>query len=210
VNAKSAATYDQERCVMMTPEQERQYIQQARRDPRAFAPIYDHYFPRVHAYVCYRVHDAQNAEDIVADTFLRAIGNLKRFRWRTGHSFAAWLFRIAHNLVVDHYREHRRVVLPLVSENGLAEPASEAPLPEEALAQQEAFEQVRTLVATLSPRRQEIVTLRFYGGLRNREIARVLGLDERTVAAHLCRALQDLERKCTAPTETELATEAAT
>jgi RNA polymerase sigma-70 factor (ECF subfamily) len=195
---------------VMTSVQERQYIQQARTDPRAFAPIYDHYFPRVHAYVCYRVHDPQHAEDIVADTFLKAIRNLRRFKWRSDHSFAAWLFRIAHNLVVDHYREHKRFVLALVSEDSLAEPASEAPLPEEALAQQEAFEQVRTLVATLSPRRQEIVTLRFYAGLRNREIARVLGLGERTVAAHLCRALQDLERKYTATTKTELATEVVT
>jgi DNA-directed RNA polymerase specialized sigma24 family protein len=60
----------------------------------------------------------------------------------------------------------------------------------------------------LSPRRQEVVTLRFYGGLRNREIARVLGLDERTVAAHLCRAIQDLEGMCAAQTRTGLVTEA--
>jgi RNA polymerase sigma-70 factor (ECF subfamily) len=195
---------------MMTPEQEREYIHQARTDPHAFAPIYDHYFPRVHAYVCYRVHEPQDAQDIVADVFFRAIRNLKRFKWRNNHSFAAWLFRIAHNLVVDHYRKHKYAALSLVSEDGLAEPASEAPLPEEALAQQEAFQQIRALIATLSPRRQEIVTLRFYGGLRNYEIARVLGLDERTVAAHLCRALQDLELKYAAPTQPELVTEAAT
>jgi RNA polymerase sigma factor (sigma-70 family) len=195
---------------MMTPEQEREYIRQARTDPRAFAPIYDHYFPRVHAYVCYRVHEPQDAQDIVADVFFRAIRNLKRFKWRNDHSFAAWLFRIAHNLVVDHYRNHKYAALSLVSEDGLAEPASEAPLPEEALAQQEAFQQIRALIATLSPRRQEVITLRFYGGLRNYEIARVLGLDERTVAAHLCRALQDLERRYAAPTKPELVTEAAT
>ena len=79
----------------------------------------------------------------------------------------------------------------------------------DALAQQEAFEQMRSLIATLSPRRQEVITLKFYAGLRNREIARVLGLDERTVAAHLCRALRDLEQ-CVAPANPELATEAAT
>jgi len=116
----------------------------------------------------------------------------------------------ANNLVVDHYRKHKYAALSLVSGDGLAEPASEAPLPEEALAQQEAFQQIRALIATLSPRRQEVITLRFYGGLRNYEIARLLGLDERTVAAHLCRALQDLERRYAAPTQPELATEAAT
>jgi RNA polymerase sigma factor (sigma-70 family) len=195
---------------MMTPDQEREYIRQACTDPRAFAPIYDHYFPRVHAYVRYRVYDLQDAQDIIADVFFRAIRNLKRFRWRNTNSFAAWLFRITHNLVMDYGRQHRRVGFSLAPEDGLVEAVDQAPLPEDALAQQEAFQQMRALIATLSPRRQEVVTLRFYGGLRNREIARVLGLRERTVAAHLCRALQDLERKYPAPTKSELVTEAAT
>jgi RNA polymerase sigma-70 factor (ECF subfamily) len=195
---------------MMTPDQESEYIRQARTDPRAFAPLYDHYLPRVHAYVCYRVYDPQDAEDIISDVFLKAIRHLRRFKLRSNHSFAAWLFRIAHNRVADYGRQRKRVGLVLEIEEGLVELADPAPLPEDALAQQEAFEQMRALIATLSPRRQEVITLRFYGGLRNYEIARVLGLSERTVAAHLCRALQDLERSYTAPTQAKLAREAAT
>jgi RNA polymerase sigma-70 factor (ECF subfamily) len=195
---------------MMTPDQERECIQQARTDPRAFAPIYDHYFPHVYAYVCHRVYDRQDAEDIIADVFFRAIQNLKRFKWRSSHSFAAWLFRIAHNLVMDYFRQRRRAGPSLESDDSQVEVVDQAPLPEDALAQQEVFQQMRALIATLSPRRQEVITLRFYGGLRNCEIARVLGLRERTVAAHLCRALQDLERKYAAPTKSELVTEAAT
>ena len=61
---------------MMTPDQEHECVQRARKDPRAFAPLYDHYFPRVHAYVRYRVFDLQDAEDIIADVFYRAIRNL--------------------------------------------------------------------------------------------------------------------------------------
>ena len=194
---------------MMTSEQERECIRQARADARAFAPLYDHYFPRVHAYVFYRVYEPQDAEDIIADVFVRAIRNLKRFQWRHAHSFAAWLFRIAHNLVVDYARQRKRVGLPLETEGSQMEWADPAPLPEDALAQQEAFQHMRALIATLSPRRQEVIALRFYAGLRNSEIARVLGLDERTVAAHLCRALQDLEHKYAAPAEPERVTEAA-
>jgi RNA polymerase sigma-70 factor (ECF subfamily) len=195
---------------MMTPEQERECIRQARVDPRAFASLYDHYFPRVYAYVCYRVYDPQDAEDIIAEVFYRAIRHLKRFKWRNAQSFAAWLFRIAHNQVVDHIRQHNRAGLSIDAEDSLAEWSDQAPSPEEALTQQEAFQQMRALIATLSPRRQEVITLRFYGGLRNSEIARVLGLDERTVAAHLCRALRDLEFKYAAPAQPEWATEAAT
>lgn len=193
----------------MTPEQERETIQQAQADPQAFARLYDHYFPRIHAYVCYRVHSPQDAEDIIATVFLRAIRQLKRFRWRNGGSFAAWLFRIAHNLVVDHYRRHKRVALPLEPGEDLADLASRAPLPEEVLTQQETFRQMRELIATLSPRRQEIITLRFFGGLRNHEIAAILGLDERTVAAHLSRGLQDLQRRYAADVRSEAMAEIA-
>jgi RNA polymerase sigma factor (sigma-70 family) len=181
----------------MTPEQERRYIQQAQTDPQAFVHLYDHYFPRIHAYVCYRVHSLQDAEDVIADTFFRAIRELKRFKWRNAGSFAAWLFRIAHNRVVDHYRQYERAAVSSEPDENLVDLASRAPLPEEVLAQQETFRQMRGLIATLSPRRQEVITLRFFGGLRNNEIADVLGLDEHTVAAHLSRGLQDLRGRAT-------------
>jgi RNA polymerase sigma factor (sigma-70 family) len=111
---------------------------------------------------------------------------------------------------MDYHRQRRRAGLSLEPEESVVGIVDQAPLPEDAVAQQEVFEQMRALIATLSPRRQEVVTLRFYGGLRNREIARVLGLSERTVAAHLCRALQDLERSYPASTRSKLVTEVAT
>lgn len=194
----------------MTPTQERDFIRQAQRDPRAFAPLYDRYFPRVHAYVCYRVYDPHDAEDLIADVFCQAIAHLKRFKWRSVHSFSAWLFGIAHNRVVDYIRQRKRAGGVLEPQEDPAKWADRSLMPEEALAQQEAFQQMRALIATLSPRRQEVITLRFYGGLRNKQIARVLGLDERTVAAHLCRALRDLERQYTAPAQQEPLAEAVT
>jgi len=195
---------------MITPDQEREYIRQARTDPSAFGPLYDHYFPRVHAYVCYRVYNPQDAEDVIADVFFKAIRSLERFRWRTHYSFAAWLFRIAHNLVVDYGRQRARDGSSLDPEDGLTQVADQAPLPEDLLVRQERFHQMQALIATLSPRRQEVVTLRFYAGLRNREIARVLGLGERTVAAHLSRALRDLESRYAALNPLEMVTEVET
>jgi RNA polymerase sigma-70 factor (ECF subfamily) len=183
----------------MTPEQEHSYIQQAREDPRAFVHLYDAYFPRVHAYVRYRVHNFQDAEDIIAEVFLKAMRGLQGFKWRNRHSFAAWLFRTAHNLVVDYYRRNERIAIALDPKarapEGLGRRRSREPLPEEALTQQETFQHMRDLVTTLSPRRQEVITLKFFGGLRNKEIADILDLDERTVASHLSRGLQDLRDK---------------
>ena len=193
----------------MTLEQEYEYIQQAQKDLRAFMHLYDHYFPRIHAYVCYRVHNSQDAEDLIADTFFKAIRKLGSFKWRNEGSFAAWLFCIAHNLIVDYYRQREWTVLSLETSDSLTKPTSQASLPEVVLTQQETFRQVRALIATLSPRRQEVITLKFFGGLRNHEIANILGLDERTVASHLSRGLRDLERRYTAQVQSEVMAEAA-
>ena len=187
----------------MTPEQEYDYIQQAQKTPVAFVHLYDHYFPRIHAYVRYRVQNVQDAEDLIADTFFEAIRKLGHFEWRHQGSFAAWMFRITHNLIADYYRKYRAVALLLDASDTVAELTSCAPLPEDLLTQEETFQSIRTLLVTLSPRRQEIVTLKFFGGLRNCEIADILGLDERTVASHLSRGLQDLQRSYTAQRRSE-------
>jgi RNA polymerase sigma-70 factor (ECF subfamily) len=192
----------------MKPEEERACVERARDDPRAFVLLYDHYFPRVHDYVHYRVSDRQDAEDVIAEVFLKALRELPHFQWHHRNSFAAWLFRIAHNLVVDTYRQHEQEDVAPTPPERLSDAAlqdavplsSRAPQPEQALARQETFDHMRTLVSTLSPRRQEVVTLRFFGGLRNKEIAQVLNLDERTIASHLSRGLQDLRDRYTAPT----------
>ncbi|MFO7917865.1 MAG: sigma-70 family RNA polymerase sigma factor [Anaerolineae bacterium] len=178
----------------MDPKQERALLRRARNDPQALRALYDHYFPKVYAYTSYRVGRVQDAEDIVADVFLTAVDKLDMFRWRGEGSFAAWLFRIARNRVSDFYRRGRG------SEEGVALEdlpclASSALLPADAIARKERFAHLRRLIDTLSPRRREVILLRFFGGLRNKEIAALLELDERTVASHLCRGLRDLHRQ---------------
>lgn len=173
---------------------ERQLVERARRDRDAFRELYQRYFPRVYAYIAYRVGRRQDAEDLTADVFLRALNGLVRFEDRGPGAFAAWLFRIAHNLVQESYRRRGTApeALPL---DQLPDLAGHALLPEEALLRKEQFAVLRCLVGTLSPRGREVVLLKFFGELRNREIATLLGLDERTVGAYLSRALQELNRK---------------
>jgi RNA polymerase sigma-70 factor (ECF subfamily) len=204
----------------MKPDEERMYIQQARADPRAFVQLYDHYFPRIHAYVRYRVCGQQDAEDIIAEVFLKAMRGLSGFKWRHENSFAAWLFRIAHNLIADYYRRREQVEIVEIAlnpgasvsgngSNGMATLTSHAVRPEEALTQQETFQQMRSLIETLSPRRREVITLRFFGGLPNKEIADILDLDERTIASHLSRGLRDLRDRYTAQTSLRVLEEAS-
>jgi len=179
----------------LNPERERQWVERAQQgDAEAFRHLYTLYFPRVYASVAYRVGDAQDTQDLVSEVFLKVVEDLGRFEWRGPGSFAAWLFRVAHNLVSDHHRRHRRRAKPLPLD-ALPEVQTNTGLPDDAALRKEAFSRLHELINTLSPRRQEVITLRFFAGLRNREIAEVLGLDERTVASHLCRGLEDLHRK---------------
>ena len=68
-------------------------------------------------------------------------------------------------------------------------------LPDEAVLRKEQFTRLHSMISSLSPRRQEVISLKFFAELRNKEIAEILGLDERSVASHLSRALDDLQKK---------------
>ncbi|MEZ4672398.1 MAG: sigma-70 family RNA polymerase sigma factor [Anaerolineae bacterium] len=174
------------------PDEERILISQLAQNPNAFRQLYQHYFPRVFAYVAYRVGTKQEAEDLTATTFMKVIEAISRFEYRRDRSFALWIFRIAHNEVQQFYRLRQR--RPTVLLDDVPEIASVDFLPDEAFARKEQFVRLQHMLATLTPRRQEIISLRFFAGLRNQEIAAVLALDERTVASHLCRALEDLKQ----------------
>ncbi len=88
-------------------DREREVVRRARTDPDAFADLYRHYLPRVHAYAWRRTGSQAAAEDITSATFESALANLDRFQWRRS-GFAPWLFRIASNEVVAHYRREGR------------------------------------------------------------------------------------------------------
>lgn len=175
-------------------EPEQLLINQARTDPAAFHELYQQYFPRVYGYVAYRVGRREDTEDIVSETFMKVVEGLAHFEYRGEGSFAAWLFRIAHNMVNSFYRRrpNRQEALPL---DELPDVQSMGLPPDQALLQKEKFARLQYLISTLAPRRQEVITLKFYGGLKNNEIATILELDERTVASHLCRAIEDLQHK---------------
>jgi RNA polymerase sigma-70 factor (ECF subfamily) len=173
-------------------ESEQALIQRARNDPDAFRTIFRAMHPRVFAYVAYRVGRAEDAEDITAEVFMRVVNGLGRFEYRGEGSFTAWLFQIAHREVARFFSRKRiDADIPM---DELPDIAGYDPTPEQALVRKERFAAVRAALAELPPRRAEVLTLKFYGELRNKEIAAVLGLDERTVASNLSRALDQLEQ----------------
>jgi len=168
-------------------------LENARNDLNAFKELYQLYLPNVYAYVSYKVGRVQDTDDLVSSIFLKAIEHLDHFHWQGEGSFTAWLFRVAHDKVIDYYRanqnDHR-----VISLEELPDLANSELLPNDRLVQKEQLALLRQLINSLPSRQQEIITLRFFGALRNSEIAGLLGLDERTVASHLCRGMEKLHR----------------
>lgn len=175
-------------------QREQTLLRDARHDSGAFQELYAHYFPKVYAYIGWRIGRVEDIEDIVADTFLSAVEDLNNFEWRGNGSFGAWLFRIARNKVSSFYRKEKREPPEILLEE-LPEIPSGSLLPPDSALQKEQFAQLRRLIATLSPRWQEVITLKFFAGLRNNQIAQMLGVGERTVAAYLSRGLAELHQK---------------
>ncbi len=172
----------------LDPTQEAALVRQAQLDPAQFAPLYRAYVRRVYAYVAYRLKHRQESEDLTATIFTQVLDRLPQYDATRG-SFSAWLFGITRHAVLDYWRRNHRDPQPETEQLAVTDELS----PERQFIQAEQGAAMRALIARLPDRRQEVIILKFFGGLRNKEIAAVLELDERTVASHLCRALNDLK-----------------
>jgi RNA polymerase sigma-70 factor (ECF subfamily) len=157
--------------------------------------LFHEYHPRVYTYVRYRIVDGAEAEDLTSDIFERALTHLASYDAQKG-SFSTWLFRIAHNTRVSHLkRQRRRNPHHVDLGEELEDLAADGPTPEQAILHKEETAQLLKCLGTLSSRRQEILSLRFAGRLTNREIARILRMNERTVSVTILRALRKLHQQ---------------
>lgn len=155
----------------------------------AFGDLYEHYLPAIYRYVFYRVGDAGEAEDLTETVFVKAWEALERYR-PTEAPFAAWLYRIAHNLVVDRHRAQKPV-------DPLDEHVVEARLEADPAAQMEAREAANALaqaLGQLEPAQQEVLALRFVNGLSHAETATIMGRSAGAVRVLQHRALAALRQ----------------
>lgn len=169
----------------MNPAQEKE----RRRREEALAALYETHYERVARYIFARLGDRQEAEDLASETFVRALGSLDRFEER-GLPMEAWLFRIAHNLLVDHIRKRsraERVPLDGIPVRSDADPAEDAQTSEQ-------IERLRRAMARLSPAQREVIGLRFYSGLSSEECARILNKKPGAVREMQSAALKTLRR----------------
>jgi RNA polymerase sigma-70 factor (ECF subfamily) len=168
---------------------ERLLIEAAQNDPARFAELYENNFERVYAYVVRRVGDRAETEDLTSEVFHHALVNLRRFEWR-GIPFAAWLFRIAANLISDHWQRRSREDVADVSEQI-----------ESAAAASVEFEEVERrailfrLVDTLPAEQRRVVVLRFVEQKSIKEVAREIRKTEGAVKQLQFRALSTLRAR---------------
>jgi len=169
---------------------DRELIERARNgDHAAFAQIYDRYAKPLYRYIYFRVGDADLAEDLQSEVFLRAFESLDRYEDR-GWPFSAWLYRIARDRTIDMLRRRRfRQTVPLESWSGACEG------PDREVAARLDCEELRRHLCNLTDDQRQVIYLRFMADLSVHEVALRLGRSEGAVKALQHRGLQSLARR---------------
>ncbi len=138
--------------------------------------MFEEYFDRIARYACVRIGDRAAAEDIAGEVFLKALKALPSYREK-GLPMSAWLFRIAHNLVVDFLRRKSKEHSVTLEEIDLQSEANPETLAESILE----MERVGQAMKSLSPAQQEVIRLRFMAELSSKEVAAVMGKSDGAV-----------------------------
>jgi RNA polymerase sigma-70 factor (ECF subfamily) len=172
--------------------QVRKLVERAQAGERdALEELYLIHFDRIYSYLHMTVGNRHDAEDLTTQTFLKMLESIGRFRWQSA-PFSAWLFRIAHNLSMDHFRANRRW-----------QPEEEVPEPpdsEERSAEDEALQSIgrqsmMALIDTLSPEQQQVLTLKFVFNFPNGDVATILEKTEGAIKSLQHRALVSLQKQ---------------
>jgi RNA polymerase sigma-70 factor, ECF subfamily len=165
-------------------------VEQAKAEPKVFGEIYRHYVRRIYNYHYRHTSNRVDAEDLTSRTFHKALRNLHRYQDKKGASFQSWLFRIAHNLVVNWYRDASRH--PEVSMTALEPLTTERGNPSKTIEKAEERAWLLSLVDNLPEDRKTLIILKFVEQMTNAEIGEVLGKTEGAIKALYYRTLSSL------------------
>lgn len=164
-------------------------------DTDAFGLIYDRYMETVFRFIYFRVGNRQLAEDLTADTFLRALRRIGSFTWQ-GRDLGAWLVTIARNLVADHFKSGRyrlEIATGDVLEVDKEDRGPEG-TPETVVVDYITNVTLLTAVKRLNPEQQECIVLRFLLGFSVAETAQAMGKNDGAIKALQYRAVRALAR----------------
>lgn len=155
----------------------------------ALGEIYDRYAGRIYSYLYYRLGDAHLAEDLTGTVFVKMLEAIQTSKsWNV--SFSGWLYRIAHNLVVDHFRR-REQDRPVALDERLTTREAD---PARVVEQEMEHERLRRAISQLTDEQALVVTLKFADGLSNAEVASIMGKTEGAIKSMQFRAMASLRR----------------
>ena len=150
-------------------------------DTSAFGHLYEHFYDKIFRYVMFKTGDRIDAEDITTDVFLRMLESIGSFKFQ-GYPFSSWLFRIAHNLIVDHFRRKaRRQTAPL--QEAMAVAGGSSGEMDHKIDIDLSVAKVYEAMDDLTDLQREVMSLRFAAGLSVKETAEAVGRKENAVKA---------------------------
>jgi RNA polymerase sigma-70 factor (ECF subfamily) len=155
-------------------------------DKEAFGLLYAHYIDRIFNYIYYRTGNVHDAEDLTARVFQRAMKHILNYQDR-GAPFSAWLYRIAHNLVANWYRDRSRKKELTITEKMVLPAKHEHP--ETTILRTEKQDALLRLIRTLPPDRQQLLILKFVEGYSNADIGKIMNRSEGAVKSLYHRTL---------------------
>jgi RNA polymerase sigma-70 factor, ECF subfamily len=176
--------------VLAVADSEVEIVERAKYDPTAFGLLYDRYVERIYRFVYSRVHEHSLAEDITEEVFLNALKSIANYRDR-GACFPAWLYRIACNAIVSHYRRAKNVV-DLETVTNLAA-TTEGVLDE--VVRRDGSRRIWEAIDRLPPRQREAMRLKFAADLSLEDVGRIMGKSSAAIKLLVYRAVQRLRRE---------------
>lgn len=179
---------------MAIDKQEEALINLARKDPEAFGLLYERYVERIYNYIFYRTGNVNEAEDLTARVFFKAMTKIGTYR-HMGLPFSAWLYRIAHNLVANYHRDNARNREISLEGDASVRLSGMNDHNEVSLDKKQEVEKILLLISDLPKVRQELIILKFVDKLPNAEIGKILHKSEGAVKSLYHRTLIEIREK---------------
>lgn len=169
----------------------------AKGDNSAFDVLLSRYQQKLYSYILFLVHNEDSANDLFQETFVKAIVTIQQGRYVESGKFSAWLTRIAHNLIIDKYRQDKNANL-ISNDNDECDIFNNAALSditvEMKIIKEQSLADVERLVKELPAVQQEVVYMRFYQNLSFKEIAEATGVSINTALGRMRYGLINLRR----------------
>lgn len=158
-----------------------------------FEELYEQYFNKIYNHIYFRVHNSHTADDLTSQVFIKVLEKFHTYD-STKSQLSTWLYTIANNIIVDHFRKNKKVIITTIDNTcfSLKDPSIDI---QKDVLNNENNQYLLNALSELSDVQKNLISLKFWGGFNNREIAKLTDLSESNVGVILHRSLKILKKK---------------